>query len=132
MKKYFSYTDTRETREFAQKPCKVIIDGVQYTSFTNAWSLALTMEDTGEIDLLDTTKASYPNVNKWLAFDGSERKINFPKIFAMAKSHGYILSKRYISNPRLSYLFEYGDAHYNLALLDITYRIIDDDKFYIT
>lgn len=128
MKKYFSYTDTREAREFAQKPCKVIVNGVQYTSFTNTWSLALTTEDTGEIDLLDATKTPYPDVNKWLVFNGFERKINFSEIFAKAKSHGYILSKRYISNPRLSYLFKYGNAYYNLALLDITYRIIDDGE----
>lgn len=45
-----------------------------------------------------------------------------------AKSHGYVLSKRYISNPRLSYLKRYENAYYNLALLDITYRIIDDGE----
>lgn len=39
MKKYFSYTNTGNDREFAQKPCKVIVNNIQYTSFTNAWSL---------------------------------------------------------------------------------------------
>lgn len=128
MKKYFSYTNTGNDREFAQKPCKVIVNNIQYTSFTNTWSLALTTEDAGEIELLDTAKTPYPDVSKWLVIDEPERKINFPEIFAMAKSHGYALSKRYVSNPRLSYLLRYGNAYYNLALLDITYRIIDDGE----
>ena len=132
MKKYFSYTDTREAREFAQKPCKIIVDGVQYTSFTNTWSLALTTEDTGEMKLFDASNSIYPDVGKYITFAGIKKKINFSEIFAIAKSKGYNLSKHYITNPRLSYLFEYDDAYYNLALIDITYRIIDNGEIALT
>lgn len=77
MKKYFSYTN--ETREILQKPCKVIVNGIDYTCFTNAKTLALTTENTGEIELLDKTKITYPDINKLITFAGIKRKINFSK-----------------------------------------------------
>ncbi|HJH91287.1 MAG TPA: hypothetical protein OIM52_17500 [Fusicatenibacter saccharivorans] len=124
MKKYFSYTN--ETREILQKPCKVIVNGIDYTCFTNAKTLALTTENTGEIELLDKAKIAYPDINKFITFAGIKRKINFSKKFAIAKSRGYIPLKRDITNPELSYLLEYDGSYYNLTLVDITYRIIED------
>ena len=58
MKKYFSYHKT--SRECLQKPCKVIFEDKEYTSFTNSWSLVLTTEDTGELELFDKNKGNYP------------------------------------------------------------------------
>lgn len=80
MKKYFSYHEP--SRECLQKPCKIIFEDKEYTSFTNSWSLVLTTEDTGELELFDKGKGNYPDVTKLINFDGIKRKVDFNKIFA--------------------------------------------------
>lgn len=58
MKKYFSYTDS--VREVCQKPCPIEFEGTSYTAFTNSYTLAITTEPTGEIELFDETAGRYP------------------------------------------------------------------------
>lgn len=58
MKKYFSYTDS--VREILQRPCPIEFEGTSYTCFTNSYTLALTTEPTGDIELFDQTAGRYP------------------------------------------------------------------------
>ena len=58
MKKYFGYTDS--VREVCQKPCVIEFDGEEYTSFTNSYTLVLTKEPTGEIELFNQDNGRYP------------------------------------------------------------------------
>ena len=125
MKKYFGYVN--QTRECLQKPCLVEFEGKQYTSFTNSWSLILTNEDTGEIELFDKEKGNYPNVARLLRFDGLKKKIDFNKVLAEAKSKGYRLSKGEV-NYNFKYLMLYDGTYYKMGLIDISYSIIDNGE----
>lgn len=125
MKKYFTYTN--RSRECLQKPCPVEFEDKSYTSFTNSWSLALTTEDTGEIELFDKEKENYPDVTRLLHFDGVKRKVDFSDIFAEAKSRGYRLNKKEVG-PGFKYLMLYDGTYYKIGLLEATYGIIDDGK----
>lgn len=98
MKKYFSYNSSE--RECLQKPCRIEFEGKPYISFTNSWSLVLTTEDVGEIELFDTENKNYPDVSRLVNFDGIKRKVDFREVFAEAKSRGYKLIKKEVS-PRI-------------------------------
>lgn len=121
MKKYFSYHNSG--REILQKPCPIEYEGQQYTSFTNSWSLALTTEPIGEIDICSEPER-YPDIRRIISFDGEEREIDFADVFARAKSRGYKLNKSGFSSNQ--YLMHYDGAYFRLALLDATYGIIDN------
>lgn len=125
MKKYFSYTNN--ARECCQKPCEIEFEGKPYISFTNSWSLVLTTEDIGEIELFDKENLNYPDVTRLLSFEGIKRKVDFNKIFAEAKSRGYKLTKKEVG-PGFEYLMLYDGTYYKIGLLEATYGIIDDGK----
>lgn len=119
MKKYFTYADS--IREVCQKPAKVEYGDKEYTSFTDAYSLVLTTEPTGEIELVDEN-LTYPNVGRLINFDGEERKFDVGKVIARAKSEGYKLLKReYFANHCL---FHYGGTYFRIAILENAYKII--------
>lgn len=122
MKKYFSYSSN--PREVCQKPCAIEYEGKPYTSFTNSWSLALTTEPTGELELFDTENGNYPDVSRLIHFNGTEKKVNFADVLARAKAKGYKLTKGAIHAN--DYLMCYNGVYFRLPLLDITYSIIDD------
>lgn len=123
MKKYISYTSG--AREILQKPCEVDIEGSKYLSFCNSYSLALTRETCGEIPLCEEPDR-YPPVARLLNYDGTEGTIDIHKVIAEAKSHGYKLTKTAMYGN--DYLMHYDGAYFRIALLDITYGIIDDGK----
>lgn len=123
MKKYFSYTDS--AREVLCKPCAIEFETKPYTSFTNSWSLVLTTEDTGEIELYNTENGKYPDVGRLVRFDGIKKKIDINKVIAEAKSKGYKLNKKEVG-PGFKYLMMYDDTYYKIGLLDASYRIIDN------
>lgn len=125
MKKYFSYTNN--ARECLQKPCEVEFEDKSYISFTNSWSLALTTEDTGEIELFDKENLKYPDVTRLISFEGIKRKVDFSKIFAEARSRGYKLTKKEVGQG-FEYLMLYDGTYYKIGLLEATYGIIDDGK----
>jgi hypothetical protein len=125
MKKYFKYHTS--AREVLQKPCTVEFDDKWYTSFTNSYSLALTLEDTGEIELFDKEKGNYPDVTRLLRFDGNVRMIDFNKVIAEAKSKGYKLTRKEVEHA-YRYLMLFDDSYYKIGLLDSTIGIIDDGK----
>ena len=122
MKRYFTYSDN--PREVCQKPCLIDYEGKQYASFTNSWSLALTTEPTGEIELFNTENGTYPDVTRLIHFNGTEKKVNFAEVFANAKTKGYKLKKSELSSNH--YLLAYNGVYFRLPLVDITYAIIDD------
>lgn len=123
MKKYISYTSS--AREILQKPCPVEIEGHKYLSFCNSYSLALTKESCGEIELCDTPDR-YPSVSRLINYDGTARKVDICRAIAEAKSNGYKLTKNAIHSN--DYLMHYDGAYFRIALLDITYGIINDGK----
>ena len=125
MKKYFKYY--KPVRECLQKPCKVEFEGKQYTSFTNSWSLALTTENVGEIELYDESHGKYPDVARLVSFKGNSVNIDISKVIAEAKAKGYKLVKGEV-DFHYNYLMLFDGSYYKLGLLDATYGIIDDGK----
>lgn len=121
MKKYFSYIAS--SREVCQKPCIIDYDGKSYTSFCNSFSLALTTEPCGAIELF-TDRDRYPNMSRLVKCEGEAVKIDFAKVLAEAKSKGYKLKKSEVNGN--NYLMAYDGAYFRIGLLEITYNIIDD------
>lgn len=124
MKKYFSYTDS--VREICQKPCPIEFEGAQYTAFTNTYTLAITTEPTGEIELYDQSVGKYPDVTRLLQIHGDERKVDLNRVIAEAKSKGYKLRKAEIFSNHC--LFHYDGSYFRMSLIDITFGIIDDGE----
>ena len=54
MKKYFTLVDN--PREICKKPCEILYNGKSYHSFTNSYSLALTTESCGEIEMFEALR----------------------------------------------------------------------------
>lgn len=126
MKKYFTYVTS--VREALSRPAVIQFEGEEMTSFTNSYSLVLTRESCGEIKLHDSSKhGNYPDVERLIRYDGVERKINFQKIFAEAKSRGYKLKKSEVAYAD-GYLLSYGSSYFRLGLIDASYGIIDDGE----
>lgn len=129
MKKYFSYVN--QSREVLQKPCEIQFEGKDYTCFTNSWSLVLTTEPTGEIELFDTETGKYPDVARLIRFDGLKKKLDFNKVLAEARSKGYKRSKKEVG-AGFKYLMLYDDTYYKIGLIDISYSIINDGDLAMT
>lgn len=130
MKKYFNYHTS--VRECLQKPCRIKFEGKDYTSFTNSWSLVLTTEDTGEIELFDEeSSGKYPDVTSLVRFDGVKKKINFTKVIAEAKSKGYRLTRKEIEST-FKYLMLYDGTYYKIGLIDASLGIIDNGEIAMT
>lgn len=124
MKKYFTYRDN--VREVCTKPCEVEFQGKQYTSFTNSYSLALTTESVGEIELFNTENGNYPDVARLINLDGDEDKIDFERVISKAKSLGYKLTKANFDSN--NFLMHYKGSYFRMALVDATYSIIADGE----
>lgn len=129
MKKYFAYH--KSVRECLQKPCRVVFEDKDYISFTNSWSLVLTTEDCGEIELWNEENGKYPDVIRLIRFDGIKKKLDFGKVIAEAKSKGYRLNKKEV-DLGFKYLMLYDGTYYKIGLLDATYSIIDDGSIAMT
>lgn len=125
MKKYFKYY--KPVRECLQKPCPVTFENRDYISFTNSWSLALTTESCGELEMFDETNGKYPDVTRLIRFDGIKKKIDFHRVIAEAKSKGYKLNKGEV-DFHFKYLMLYDGTYYKIGLIDATFGIIDDGK----
>lgn len=129
MKKYFTYH--KNVRECLLKPCRIKFEGKDYISFTNSWSLALTTEDCGEMEMFDTETGKYPDVARLLRFDGIKKKIDFGEVIAEAKSKGYRLNKNEVDH-RFKYLMLYDGTYYKIGLIDATFGIIDNGEPAVT
>ena len=58
--------------------------------------------------------------------NGDEGTIDFNKVLAEAKSKGYKYTKTAIHNN--DYLMRYNGAYFRMALIDITYGILDEGQ----
>lgn len=123
MKKYLKTIS--EARPILTKPCEVEFEGEKYNSFTNSYSLALTTETCGELEMCDEPDR-YPDVARLIMSGGEEGKIDFNKVLAEAKSKGYKYTKNSIHNN--NYLIHYEGAYFRMGLVDITYSILDDGQ----
>lgn len=124
MKKYFTYA--RTVREVCQKPSIIDFEGKPHTSFCNAYSLALTTEPCGAIELY--TDGNYPDVGRLIKRESVPRKIDFSKVFAEAKAKGYKVTKAEVNGTPNKFMMHYDGAYFRLGLFDITYRIIDNGE----
>ena len=124
MKKYFGYV--KSSRAICQKPSMVEYEGEMVYSFCNSYSLALTKESCGFIELFSEEDGTYPNVSRLLRRDGVPVKFNLTRVFAEAKSKGYKLIKSEVNGGR--FMLRYEGTYYRLGLVDATYSIIDDGE----
>lgn len=123
MKRYLKTVS--EAREILTKPCKVTVHGGEYNAFCNSYSLALTTESCGELQMCPEPDR-YPKLEHLVKFDGDEDRIDFNKVLAEAKSKGYKFTKNAIHSNE--YLMHYNGEYFRIALVDITYGIIDEGK----
>lgn len=123
MKKYFGYV--RTAREVCQKPCMIEFEGETRTAFCNSYSLALTTEPCGGIELY-TDVDRYPNVGRLVCRDGLPQKLNLGKVIAEAKSKGYKLTKPEVNGSPTKFMMHYRGGYFRIGLLDATYSIIDN------
>ena len=124
MKKYFTLVEN--PREICKKPCAIEFDGKPYNSFTNSYSLALTTESCGEIEMFNTENGTYPDISRLVDTTGPEGVIDFGEVVAMAKSKGYKLKKSELFSNK--YLLHYNGSYFRIALIDSTFGIIDDGE----
>lgn len=126
MKKYFSYV--KNTNPACTMPCVIDFDGEKYTSFVNGYSIALTKESSGEMELFKSPD-KYFDIKKLLLFDGEEREIDLNAILAEARSKGYKLKKSEVEQGYDSkYIFHYDSAYFKIGLMDATYSIINNGE----
>lgn len=123
MKKYFGYINMHG-RVCCQKPAMIKFDGKDVTSFCNAYSLALTTEPCGAIELFTDDDGNYPNVARLVNREGVPQKLSFEKVFAEAKAKGYSLKKSEVNGGK--FMMHYNGAYFRLGLFDAAYSIIDD------
>ena len=129
MQKYFTYVNN--VRTCLQKPARIVFEGKNYISFTNAWSLVLTTEEHGDIELFTEADGTYPDVSRLLRFDGLKKKLDLHKVFAEARSMGYRLNKTEVGN-KFKYLMNYNGAYFKIGLLEASMNIIDDGEIAMT
>lgn len=127
MKKYFSYIKGNGNKACTM-PCVIDYKGETHTSFINGYSIALTTESSGEMELFEESE-KYLNVEKMIVFEGEEKEIDFNKIIAEAKSKGYKLKKSEVEPGKdFKYVLHYDNAYFKIGLLDATYSIINDGE----
>lgn len=123
MKRYLKTIS--ESRPILTKPCEVEFEGEKYNSFTNSYSLVLTKETCGELKMCEEPDR-YPDVSRLIVTSGEEGKIDFTRVLAEAKSKGYKYTKNAIHSNE--YLMRYKGAYFRMALVDITYSILDEGE----
>lgn len=123
MKKYLSTVSG--AREILQHPCEVEYSGMKYNAFCNSYSLAMTTETCGGLKMCDEPDR-YPPVTKLLRDDGEQDSIDINRVLAEAKSKGYKFTKGAVHTN--NYLMRYDGAYFRMALVDVTYGIINDGK----
>ena len=127
MKKYFSYIKGNGNKACTM-PCVIDFEGEKHTSFVNGYSIALTTETSGQMELFEDPD-KYLNVKKMIVFDGEEKEIDFNKIIAEAKSKGYKLKRSEVETGEdFKYVLHYDNAYFKIGLLDATYSIINDGE----
>lgn len=111
-----------QSREILTKPCEIEFEGEKYNSFTNSYSLVLTKESCGELEMCSEPER-YPDVTRLITFGDDVGKIDFNKVLAEAKSKGYKYTKNGINSN--DFLMQYKGAYFRMALVDLTYGLLD-------
>ena len=127
MKKYFGYVKT--AREVCKKPSIIEFEGRTVTSFCNAYSLALTSEPCGAIELFTEDDGNYPDVGRLVNREGEPQQLDIHKVIAEAKAKGYRLSKSEVNCGQ--FMMYFNGAYFRMGLLDATYSIIDNGEIAI-
>jgi hypothetical protein len=120
MKKYFGYVKT--AREVCQKPAIIEFEGKTVTSFCNSYTLVLTTEPCGAIELY--TDTNYPEVGRLVKREGLPEQIDLNKALANARSLGYKPTKKEVHSKE--YMLHYNGAYFNCVLVYAAYSIIND------
>lgn len=123
MKRYLKTIS--DSRPILTKPCPIEFESKEYNAFTNGFSLALTTESCGEIEMCSEPDR-YPDVCRLIPSGGEEGLIDFNRVLADAKSKGYKYTKNAIYSN--DYLMRYKEAYFRIALVDLTYGIFDDGR----
>lgn len=125
MQKYFKLYNNN-SREFCTKPAQVTYNGKLYTAFVNGYSIVLTTESAGNMELYK--KHDYFDVESYINNNlyGDGKELNLNKIFAGAKSKGYKLLKKEFTEGK--YFLHYENNYYKLALIDTAYSIINNGE----
>lgn len=123
MKKYFGYVKT--SRAICQKPKDIEFEGHEMTSFCNSYSLALTKESCGSIELFTDDDGTYPDVGRMIKREGKALMVNLGSVIAEAKSKGYKLTKSEVNGGE-KFIIRHNGTYYRLGLIDITYSIINN------
>lgn len=121
MKKYLKTIS--DSRPILSKPCEIEFEGNRYNSFTNSYSLVLTKESCGELEMCDEPER-YPGVARLISRSNNVEKVDFNKVLAKAKSDGYRYTKTAIYGN--DYLMKYNGLYFRMSLVDITFGIIND------
>lgn len=122
MKRYFGYV--RIARTCCEKPAMIIFEDKTVTSFCNSYSLVLTSEPCGGIELFTDADGRYPDVGRLVKREGGARKVDIEAALAEAKSLGYKLTKKEVNGGK--YMLHYNGAYFRMGLIDATYSIIAD------
>lgn len=120
MKRYLKTIS--ESRPILTKPCEVEFESEKYNSFTNSYSLVLTKESCGELEMCSEPDR-YPDVTRLINFGSDVGKIDLNKVLAEAKSKGYKYTKNGIHSN--DFLMQYKGAYFRMALVDLTYGLLD-------
>ena len=123
MKRYLKTIS--DSRPILTKPCHIEFEDKEYNAFTNGFSIALTTESCGELDMCSEPER-YPDVGRLIPSGGDEGLIDFNRVLADAKSKGYKYTKNAINSN--DYLMRYKGAYFRIALIDLTYGILDDGQ----
>ncbi len=121
MKRYLKTIS--DSRPILTKPCEVEFESAKYNTFTNTYSLAMTKESCGEIEMCAEPER-YPNVTRLIGRSRDVEKVDFNEVLAKAKSEGYKYLKSAIH--RNDYLMKYKDLYFRMALVDITFGLLND------
>ena len=130
MKRYFKY-ETSSIAPRMCKPCKIEFQGVEYYSFLDGYSIALTTENIGDIEEFNTSDGEYYKIAQMINFNNATtvEKINLNSVLAEAKSKGYKYKKSEIgNNGDFTTVWNYKDAYYKVGILEQAYSLINDGE----
>jgi len=130
MERFLKFPKTFDNK-YMNYPCQITIEGIKYYGFTDGYSIAITTEDIGTLELYDADKYNgvpYPNLAVYLEDSKYTKVENFQinSIITEAKKQGFKLTKH--CNRKKPFLLKFAGAFYDIALIYKAYSIIDTGK----
>ena len=127
MKRYQASISDYDNKIMKYIGSDIEIHGEKYNCFIDGFTIALTQEKTGELELHNKEKhGEYFRINQMIPdLYNPDGKISYKEILAEAKQKGY----KYIKKHKESHtLVKISNAHINMVLLEKAYSIIDDGE----